>query len=131
MTTNSLNAFDALDPLNRWQPLEGAAQLLDGGLGLRFEVFDTQYQAALPAFVIKHDGMHYAYVNQCAHIAMELDWQPEQFFDREGQRLICASHGALYEPQTGLCISGPCHGASLKAIELHTSNHIVYALKNI
>jgi nitrite reductase/ring-hydroxylating ferredoxin subunit len=123
--------FAMMNTNDTWQALEGAAQLVDGGLGLRFEVLDSKSQAVLPAFLIKHDGMNYAYLNQCAHIAMELDWQPEQFFDREGQLLVCASHGALYEPHTGLCISGPCHGASLKTIALRTSNQTVYALKYI
>jgi nitrite reductase/ring-hydroxylating ferredoxin subunit len=110
-----------------WQLLDGAETLKDGGKGLRFDLLYQQQE--VPAFVIKHDGQHYAYLNQCAHIAMELDWQPEHFFDADGQWLMCASHGALYEPGTGLCVNGPCQGASLKPIALQTIANAVYAPK--
>jgi hypothetical protein len=31
-------------------------------------------------------------------------------FDTTGQFLICATHGALYQPDSGACAGGPCHG---------------------
>jgi hypothetical protein len=48
---------------------------------------------------------------------MELDWQPNRFFDDTGQWLLCASHGAVYAPDTGEGVAGPCQGGLLK-IEL-------------
>jgi nitrite reductase/ring-hydroxylating ferredoxin subunit len=32
--------------------------------------------------------------------------------------LLCASHGALFEKEQGLCIAGPCAGKSLKPVPL-------------
>ena len=27
--------------------------------------------------------------------------------------IICATHGAIYQPETGLCVGGPCKGKKL------------------
>jgi nitrite reductase/ring-hydroxylating ferredoxin subunit len=34
----------------------------------------------------------------------------------DGYHLMCHSHGALYRPNDGLCILGPCYGQRLCAI---------------
>lgn len=88
-----------------------AAGLADGGPGIRFTV--PHGADLLPAFAIRHRGVVHAYLNVCAHQELELDWMPGAFFDAGGTLLICAAHGALYEPDTGRCIGGPCVGASL------------------
>jgi nitrite reductase/ring-hydroxylating ferredoxin subunit len=31
-------------------------------------------------------------------------------------RLVCAAHGASFEMEQGLCVAGPCKGASLVAV---------------
>ena len=67
----------------------------------------------MPAFVIRYDGSVYAYCNSCAHIPVELDWMEGEFFDQAGLYLVCATHGATYEPDTGHCIMGPCKGERL------------------
>lgn len=64
-------------------------------------------------FVVNHAGRFYAYVNRCAHAGTTLDWWPNEFFTEDGRHLICATHGAIYLPNTGLCVGGPCPGASL------------------
>jgi nitrite reductase/ring-hydroxylating ferredoxin subunit len=64
-------------------------------------------------FVVNHDGRFFAYVNRCAHTGTTLDLWPNEFFTEDGRHLICATHGAVYLPDTGLCIAGPCPGASL------------------
>ncbi len=116
-----------IDPAH-WQDLGSPDQLQTGGLGLRFEVRSTlnQQPCTLPAFVIAHAGKPYAYLNQCAHVAMELDWQAGQFFDSEGEHLICASHGALYRADTGVCVAGPCLGKQLTPVPLKIHNSTLY-----
>ncbi|MGH7321909.1 MAG: Rieske (2Fe-2S) protein [Candidatus Rokuibacteriota bacterium] len=64
-------------------------------------------------FVVNFDGRVYAYVNQCIHAGTPLDWWPNEFFTEDGRLLICATHGALYQPDTGDCAGGPCGGGSL------------------
>jgi len=91
-----------------------SAVLLDGGTGVRFAV--ERGGKPLPAFAVRFHGVVRAYVNECRHQATELDWSPGEFFDAERLYLICATHGALYQPDTGMCIDGPCRGARLAAI---------------
>jgi len=91
-----------------------SAVLLDGGAGVRFEV--ERAGTALPAFAVRFRGVVRAYVNECRHQATELDWNPGEFFDAERLYLICATHGALYQPDTGMCIEGPCRGARLATV---------------
>jgi nitrite reductase/ring-hydroxylating ferredoxin subunit len=42
-----------------------------------------------------------------------LDFVRYQFFTEDGRHLICLTHGAVYEPDSGLCVDGPCKGSSL------------------
>ncbi|MFM8546111.1 MAG: Rieske (2Fe-2S) protein [Betaproteobacteria bacterium] len=88
--------------------------VVESGAGVRFELPGTEGPVA--AFAIRHAGTVRAYLNQCAHIPVELDWTPGNFFDDQGQYLICATHGATYTPQDGRCIAGPCRGRSLVAV---------------
>lgn len=88
-----------------------SAELVDGGAGVRFEVQTADGPA--PAFVVRAGGQPRAYVNRCMHIGVELDWLPGEFFDDSGLYLICAAHGATYEPASGRCVRGPCKGRSL------------------
>ncbi|PYO28195.1 MAG: hypothetical protein DMD86_16745 [Candidatus Rokuibacteriota bacterium] len=73
---------------------------------------------AVAGFVVNHDGRHYAYVNRCPHAGTPLDWWPNEFFTEDGRRLICATHGAVFEPDTGLCVEGPCPGARLERLRI-------------
>ena len=67
-------------------------------------------------FAIRYDGTVRAFVNRCPHLGVELDWQPGEFFEASGLYLVCSTHGAIFEPSTGLCVAGPCRGARLQAI---------------
>ena len=95
------------------------AELADGGRGVRFEV--EYFGDPVPAFVVRFDGRPRAYLNRCAHVAMELDWLPGRFFDDAGLYLVCATHGAMYEPDSGQCVAGPCRGAALAALRCEES----------
>ncbi len=64
-------------------------------------------------FVVNFQGRFHAYVNQCIHAGTPLDWWPNEFYTDDGRLLICATHGALYEPDTGRCAGGPCGGGAL------------------
>lgn len=91
-------------------------ELQSGGTGLKFTLKSETQQ--VPAFVIRFEGTVYGYLNRCAHLMLELDWDDAEFFDTSGEYLICSNHGAMFEPHTGLCMNGPCYGASLAAISV-------------
>jgi nitrite reductase/ring-hydroxylating ferredoxin subunit len=101
-----------------------SAALADGGPGLRFEV--RRGGETLPAFAIRFGGIVRAYVNECQHQCTELDWNPGEFFDAERLYLICATHGALYEPHSGICVDGPCRGAHLATIAVAEHDGGIY-----
>lgn len=89
-----------------------SADLVDSGLAVPFDV-EYSGQTCF-AFAIRFEGKAHAYLNRCSHVAMEMDFQPNRFFDASGQYLMCATHGAMYEPATGQCVGGPCRGGLVK-----------------
>ena len=97
--------------------------LVDGGVAVRFTVIHRGAEA--PAFVLRYRREVHAYINRCAHRGVSLDWDPGRFFDRCGRYLICAVHGAHYEPDTGACAGGPCNG-SLAKLSVIEKNNAVY-----
>ena len=88
----------------------------DSGKAISFEI--QRRGAIMPAFAIEFEQNVHAYVNVCPHRGTSLDWLPGEVFDETGLYLICATHGALFEPDTGLCVAGPCQGATLTKIPL-------------
>lgn len=88
--------------------------------------FDVQYRGEFcRAFAVRFDGQVYAYLNRCTHVAMELDWMPDRFFDESGRWLICGAHGAMYAPDSGDGVAGPCCGP-LTRIQVHEREGVVY-----
>jgi nitrite reductase/ring-hydroxylating ferredoxin subunit len=78
-------------------------------------------------FVVHWSGGYHAWVNKCRHIAMSLDWVENRFFDEEGCHLLCATHGALYEPDSGRCVEGPPVGKRLIEVPLEVRGGEIYA----
>ncbi|MBE9608557.1 Rieske (2Fe-2S) protein [Chitinilyticum piscinae] len=91
------------------------AQLAERGLALRFTVTDT-HGLTRNAFALRFGGRVYAYLNECAHIPIELDFNPGDVLDISREYLVCSTHGAYYRPQTGECLGGPCPGRRLVAL---------------
>lgn len=114
--------MDTSDPQNL-HPLCRSADLLDSGLAVPFDV--VYGGQTCRAFAIRFQGRVHAYLNRCAHVAMEMDWQPNRFFDDTGRWLVCATHGAVYAPDTGACRGGPCRGALVK-IELLEQGGVIH-----
>ncbi|HET9763536.1 MAG TPA: Rieske 2Fe-2S domain-containing protein [Casimicrobiaceae bacterium] len=109
----------------RGERLIGASDaLVDGGPGLRFEVHRAG--EPLPAFAVRFRGVVHAYVNECRHQSTELDWNPGEFFDTDRIYLVCATHGALYQPDSGVCVDGPCRGARLTPVAVRERDGAIY-----
>ena len=98
--------------------------LQDGGDGVRFTV--RRGEVEVPAFVVRHGGVVHAYINRCSHLPIELDWLPGRFFDSSRHCLICATHGAMYAPESGYCVQGPCRGARLERVPVIERNGGVF-----
>jgi nitrite reductase/ring-hydroxylating ferredoxin subunit len=55
-----------------------------------------------------------AYRNRCAHVSFDLDMGTGEFWSRKLGRIYCRTHGACYEPRSGVCDRGPCVGGRLE-----------------
>lgn len=93
----------------------------EGAKGIRFPLPALGEFAT--GFVVRFHGKPYAYVNQCAHVPIELDWNEGDFFTSQKDYLICSTHGAHYRPDNGFCVMGPCKGKSLRSIQVTEQNH--------
>jgi nitrite reductase/ring-hydroxylating ferredoxin subunit len=93
-----------------------AVDLEEGGRGVRFPV--TAGFEDRTGFVVRYGGSVRGFLNRCAHVPIELDWNEGQFFESSGLYLMCSTHGALYDPETGRCAGGPCRGGSLRQISV-------------
>lgn len=98
--------------------------LLDGGKGIRFPL--TAGGEAATGFVVRYDGVVRGYLNRCAHVPIELDWNEGDFFDISGLYLMCSTHGAIYLPESGRCAGGPCRGGRLRPIAVIEQQGQVY-----
>jgi nitrite reductase/ring-hydroxylating ferredoxin subunit len=94
-----------------------SADVAEGGMGVRFPLTAGNDDAT--GFVIRYAGKVHGYLNRCAHVPIELDWNPGEFFEGSGLYLMCSTHGAIYEPDTGHCSGGPCRGGRLRPIKVH------------
>jgi naringenin degradation protein FdeD len=95
---------------------EGAARGFVFGLG----------QDRRAVFILRHDGAIRAYVNSCPHQGTPLEIFPDRFFDALGRRLICRTHGALFRPEDGFCVAGPCAGKSLAPAAIRVADGTIW-----
>lgn len=77
-------------------------------------------------FAVRQGQQVFVYVNRCPHRGVPLEWVPDQFLDASGRLIQCASHGALFIPESGECIAGPCEGATLTALPCHIADGQVW-----
>jgi len=75
-----------------------------------------QGKDAREGFIIVREGRVYAYRNQCRHIPVTMDWVENRFLSRNRRFIQCATHGALYEIESGRCVWGPPAGEHLHAL---------------
>ena len=66
------------------------------------------------------------YQNVCRHVPITLDYGDGQFFDLDETHFVCQTHGATYEPLTGICVAGPCAGAALKRLEIEVRGEEIW-----
>jgi nitrite reductase/ring-hydroxylating ferredoxin subunit len=105
-----------------------SSALAEAGKGVRFELASSPGEEK--GFAVRYAGRVFAFVNRCPHAWTELDWQPGEFFDLAGVYLQCSTHGAIFVPDTGYCVAGPCRGASLESLQVREEDGNVYLLND-
>jgi nitrite reductase/ring-hydroxylating ferredoxin subunit len=110
-----------------------SSALVERGHGIRFPL--PELGERVTGFVIRYQGVAHAYINRCAHLAVELDWNEGDFFNMDKNYVICATHGAHYEPDSGYCVMGPCKGRNLQPIQVTERDNKIFinleSLKNV
>ncbi len=116
-------------------PDEPAAQLIPPAMRVLCRVEDLPDGAGkgFPAapgrftglFAIRQGKAVRVYVNACPHIGTPLDWVPDRFLSADGTRIICATHGAEFRIEDGLCLRGPCRGDTLEAVLTEIKDGVV------
>lgn len=93
----------------------------------RAHIWDVlQWGQPARAFALRFDGRVVAYLNRCAHVPVEMDWNPGEFLDADRRWVLCSIHGAAYEPADGRCVGGPCGRGRLQALAVEERDGAVY-----
>jgi len=88
----------------------GLADLADpGAKGFRFR----DDAALFAGFVVRKGELVAGYVDACPHASWPLAALDDRFLTRDGERILCSGHGALFRLDDGLCLAGPCLGERL------------------
>lgn len=77
-------------------------------------------------FAVRQGQQVFVYENRCPHRGIPLEWVPDQFLDSTERLIQCATHGALFLPDTGECVAGPCAGTSLTPRRCYISDGQVW-----
>jgi len=117
-----------LAELDGYQAVCNGAEVSNGGKGYCFTL--SWEGGHVPAFIIRYRDEVHGFLNRCAHQAIELDWNPGEFFDKDRSFILCATHGAIYDPESGACTSGRCNGRGLTPIDVIEVDEIVYVRSN-
>ena len=80
-----------------------------GAKGFRFRAGDYLFMG----FVVLRAGVVRGYVDRCPHTGTPLALIGDRFLTREGDLILCSTHGALFRPGDGFCLAGPCEGLAL------------------
>jgi nitrite reductase/ring-hydroxylating ferredoxin subunit len=106
------------------KPLCAAAELAEAGRAWVWDVME--YGRPARAFALRFQGRVVAYINRCAHVPAEMDWQPGEFLDADRRWIVCSIHGATYSPVDGRCVGGPCGRSRLVPVTVEERDGQVY-----
>lgn len=95
--------------------VEGVAAL---GEGQARTFAYTQDGELREGFVLRLGGRLRAYRNRCPHLGVDLDMGTGEFYSARLGRIYCRTHGATFEPATGVCDAGPCLGLGLERFDV-------------
>jgi len=84
--------------------------------------------ASGPVYIMlfHYRGAIRAYVNECPHQRMPLNWAPDTFMLRGPSLLVCAHHGARFDLGSGKCMGGACRGADLKRVRISVKEDSIW-----
>jgi nitrite reductase/ring-hydroxylating ferredoxin subunit len=85
----------------------------------------------LHGFIVRTANGVAAYVNTCPHAGHPLNFRPNRFLTSDRNLILCASHGALFARDDGLCIAGPCPGQRLRQVPVEVLGEYVLLAEGV
>jgi nitrite reductase/ring-hydroxylating ferredoxin subunit len=85
--------------------------------------FDPKGVGRDTLLVVCWRGVLTAWRNKCPHLNVAMQYRKDRFMSGDGQHIVCFAHGALFRPDTGLCVLGPCLSQSLHREALIVDEH--------
>lgn len=65
-------------------------------------------------FLVRRGEAVTGFVDRCPHAGLPLAQELDRYLTRDGDLILCSWHGALFRPDDGFCVGGPCAGRSLE-----------------
>lgn len=94
---------------------DALAEIAEG----RARGFDIHDAGRDDLFVLRHAGQLHGWRNACPHIdGAPMAWRRDAYLNVAGTHVVCAAHGALFDPASGECVQGPCLGQRLERVDL-------------
>ncbi len=81
--------------------------------------------------VVKKDGLFAVYENNCPHLGVPMNMEPDRFLDVEKNFIMCSTHGALFKIEDGECVHGPCLGQNLTPVSFEIRDEEVFITKGL
>jgi nitrite reductase/ring-hydroxylating ferredoxin subunit len=76
-------------------------------------------------FVVRRGEKVTGFVDSCPHMGLPLAKQLDAYLTDDATLIECDWHGALFQPEDGLCVAGPCAGQRLRPWPVTVSGETV------
>ncbi len=90
------------------------------------DVIFTEGRHRINIFIQKYGGVYHVFENRCPHAGTRLNLFGDRFLNLDGNALLCRTHGALFNPESGICTLGPCKKQSLRKIAFTIKDGALY-----
>jgi len=95
------------------------------------EFFVTRGESDQSILVVKKDGQLSVFINNCPHLGIPMNLEPDRFLDMEKNFIMCSTHGALFKIDDGECVQGPCLGKKLSPVPYEIRGEEVFVPKDL
>lgn len=104
------------------------AKIKDISEGQWYE-FNLQTEGGLFSLMLKQKGKTYiGFKNNCPHQGRRMNYSLGKFLTTQEGNIVCPAHGAVFNPDDGLCINGPCLGQSLEPVQIQLNDESIFAI---
>lgn len=113
-----------MSEVNEFEVRVGRLHELDDPGCREFSIGDGDWP--FRGFIVRKGDEVFAYQNFCVHVGHPLNWSPHRFLTKDRSAIICASHGATYEIESGHCFAGPGSGKALRKVAVSVRDGVVF-----